>query len=164
MPRIVIDLQENPGGNSGVIFPILQHIRTHGTLTAFGGRLSTSPASATLFRGRVFVLTSPSTFSSAVWVADALYANGLAVTVGQPTGLAPSAVGEIDPFVTGGSTIVGQVSTRYFHATGLQASAAALMPTIPAPLTVQEVQAGINPVARWLQQLGGSGPTPSGGQ
>ncbi len=151
VPAVILDLQENPGGDSSVVNPWLEHLPDR-TVSVYGSTLQV-PAAEPLYRGKTYVLTGPSTFSSAMMTADILYVAGEATLVGEATGESPSGPGEIVAVDTSGARLFGQVSTEVFRATGPQAQNAALMPAVPVPLTVRDIQASVNPVARWLRSL-----------
>ena len=156
IPRAVIDLQENLGGNSAVLEPLLQALPAPPGVVVHGYGGSRQVFSALSgghpYQGHVYVLTSWSTFSSAVMGADVLAANRLATLVGQPTGLAPSALGEVKFIHVPDSPFIAQVSTTYFQAPD-HPNATSLVPRISVPLTLADVQTGVNPIARWLASL-----------
>ncbi|MEW6522304.1 MAG: S41 family peptidase [Bacillota bacterium] len=121
--NVVVDLRYNTGGNSRVADLFMQYLPVDSYLS-FGSTIRYSPEARTqrkylqarghvthppgrrsnqvlkdlVFAGNLYVLTSPQTFSSGKWFAVLLKDNGLATLVGEPTGNAPSASGDILSF------------------------------------------------------------------
>ncbi len=96
--RFVIDLRFNGGGDSRVIAPLIDG-------------LAARPALA----GKVYVVISRRTFSSAVLNAIELKRRLGAILVGEPTGGKPSHHGEVKTFRLPRSGITVQYSTKYFE-------------------------------------------------
>lgn len=160
--HVILDLQDNGGGNSSVMWPWLEWMHTPSIIRNYGGGALTlgdnpyppvhpiSPAQQ--FHGRIFVLTSWTTFSSAVVVADILAINHLAVIGGQTASMdlgAPRNVVELNvlgiPMQT--STQNPWASLYHKHLT--------LPVTVSIPLTVYDVQHHIDPIARWINRMWG---------
>ncbi|HEX8172694.1 MAG TPA: hypothetical protein VF824_19310 [Thermoanaerobaculia bacterium] len=116
--RLIIDLRENPGGNSAVLAPLI-------------GAIQSSPA---LNRAdRLFVLIGRATFSSAMLNALDLDRQTNATLVGEPTGGKPNAYGEILNFALPNSRLTIFYSTKYF----------ALMPGSDPPSVDPEVRLSV---------------------
>lgn len=125
--RVVLDLQEDGGGNSDVVNPWYDHL-AH-------------------YTGKLYVLINGSTFSSAVLVSELLATYQGAILVGQPSGLGASGYGNVVGTTIGGLYV--QTSTvRIEGPNGSQAPA--LIPTISVPVTLADVWHHINPIQQWL--------------
>ncbi len=147
--NVVWDLQNNVGGNALVLYPWLDHIKGPHIVRGYGGSqiIPTRVAPQDQFGGHVYVLVNGGTFSASVMAAEILVANHMATLVGQPPGMGPSGYGNVIQKTVAGLTV--QTSTESFPLPG-HASRADIRPTIPVPLTMHDVQAGVNPIARWL--------------
>jgi C-terminal processing protease CtpA/Prc len=66
------------------------------------------------FNGPTALLIGEHTFSSAMLLADAARTYDLMLTIGQPTGGVPNALGEIGPFALPNSRIVVSFSQKMF--------------------------------------------------
>ena len=66
------------------------------------------------FRGPTCLLIGAGTYSSAMMFADAVRAYDLMLTIGQPTGGVPNALGEIGPFQLPNSRIAVTFSRKMF--------------------------------------------------
>jgi hypothetical protein len=125
--RVVIDLSANMGGDSAVIHPLLDALKTHPQ-----------------WNGKIYVLIGPATFSAAVMNAIVLKLKLHATLVGEPTGGKPASYGEVNSFTLPNSKLVIQFSTRYFAADkGMEGPS--LFPDIAAPLTIADFLAGRDP-------------------
>ena len=137
---IALDLRRNAGGDSRVIDEFLHYINVHrikgyGSLVRYSHEariktkvlkfgLETFPRSEKnnekigqeelLFSGRLFVLTSPNTFSSANMFTAVLQDNGIATIVGEPTGNKPSCFGHPLSFQMPETGIYFKVSHKQF--------------------------------------------------
>lgn len=138
--NIALDLRRNGGGDSRVIDEFLHYINVHrikgyGSFVRYShdARIKTKvlkfgsetfPRSAKnnekidqqelLFSGRLFVLTSPNTFSSANMFAAVLQDNGIAMIVGEPTGNKPSCYGHPLSFQMPRTGIYFKISHKQF--------------------------------------------------
>lgn len=95
---LVIDLRRNSGGNSSIIKPLFEALKSK--------RLKYS---------KLFVIVSRQTFSSAILNALTLKNEYDAQIIGEPTGGAPSHFGEQKSFVLPKSGIEIKYSTKYFE-------------------------------------------------
>jgi C-terminal processing protease CtpA/Prc len=105
-----------------------------------------------IFTGNVLILTSNQTFSSANYFAVLLKDNLLAKTVGEKTGNAPTAYGDVLSFPLKKTGYEMVVSSKYFKRpdTSLN-SQRSLEPDIPVYSSVLEYQMGIDPQMNWLR-------------
>jgi len=126
--RVVIDLRFNGGGSNRVINPLIDGLKSRGSL-----------------RSHVYVLTGPSTFSAAVDAAVALRDEFHAVLVGETAGGRPNDYGNTKTLTLPNSQLKVQYSTQFFHMVK-DGDPPALQPDIPTPLKLQDVLAGRDPV------------------
>ncbi len=156
-PVIVLDLQQNGGGSSNVIAPWLEHLplkyESSDVNLAFPqGFAPFLPLIPPTFDGRLYVLQSDGTFSSAMMMADALTGPGLGVRVGSTIGEATAGWGNVALYVTPVLHVAFQVSSNWVSA--IKGKARATLPAqIPLNLTVGDIQHGTNPVVQWLATL-----------
>jgi len=156
-PILVIDLQQNGGGDSNVILPWLEHLprkfkASDVNLLTSAGKAENLPAARPIFRGRVYVLQSGFTFSSAMWFTQALTGPGLGERVGTTIGEPTSGCGNVKAYTTPEFRIPFQVS-QYCYA-AIKGQARRTLPAqVPLALTVRDVEHGVNPVQLWLAAL-----------
>jgi len=117
-PRLVIDLRQNPGGNSLVIRPLIDALA--------GAAAFQKPHAVT-------VLIGPRTQSSASMNAAELRQRLAATLIGQPTGQRPNHFGELKSFTLPNSGLPVKHSTRYFRP--VAGDPEAVMPDVVVPLT-----------------------------
>jgi C-terminal processing protease CtpA/Prc len=67
-----------------------------------------------LYDGKVYVLTSNQTFSSATMFSVYLQDNGFAKVIGEPSGNSPSAYGDVLTFQLPNSKLMFQTTFKYF--------------------------------------------------
>ena len=103
--RVVIDLRNNTGGDSQILFEILEPLQT----LLLTGRISPRTA---------YVLISRQTFSSGMMNAAQLKASDLVRLIGEPTGGSPNGPGEVKGFTLPNSRWNGQVSSKEFSLEG----------------------------------------------
>lgn len=97
--KIIIDLRNNSGGNSGILRPFIDSIAN----------------SYLNKKGKLFVLIGKQTFSSAVMNAVALKRNTAAILVGESTSGNINHYGEVRGFALPKSKIVIAYSTKYWE-------------------------------------------------
>ncbi len=97
--RLIIDLRDNSGGNSGVLRPFLEAIKP--------SYLNT--------KGQLFVLIGKQTFSSALMNAVEFKRETKAILLGEPTSGTVNHYGEVRGFRLPHSQIVIGYSTRYWE-------------------------------------------------
>lgn len=112
--NVAVDLRKNTGGSSNVMLYFAKYlnnlksattgkveIRTSNGIEAFGGKtftakeLKTLKSDKNLFDGKVFILTSNLTFSSAILFSSVFSDNNLATIVGEVPGNSPNHYGNV---------------------------------------------------------------------
>jgi hypothetical protein len=134
--RVVIDLTRNGGGDSRVIHPLLEALKEHPQ-----------------WRGKIYVLIGPQTFSAAMMNAARLKLKFRATLVGEPTGGKPGSYGEVNFLTLPNSKLVIGYSTRYFTADkGMDGPS--LFPDIAASMSRADLLAGRDPALNAAIQAG----------
>ena len=134
--RVVIDLRPNRGGDSRVIHPLLDALNAHPQ-----------------WKGKIYVLIGPQTFSAALMNAMRLKMQLHATFVGEPTGGKPGSYGEVNFLTLPSSKLVIGYSTKYFAADkGMDGPS--LAPDIPASMSSADLLAGRDPVFNIAIQAG----------
>jgi C-terminal processing protease CtpA/Prc len=108
----------------------------HGEDLTLQTRVASRPRVEPRFDGPTSLLIGERTFSSAMLLADAARTYDLMLTVGQPTGGVPNALGDIGPFTLPNSRIVVAFSQKLFiRASGDESDLGPVRPHIEvAPL------------------------------
>jgi hypothetical protein len=176
--RVAVDLRRNSGGNSQVTDEFLRYVDV-AEFRDFSGDVRWSapalqqrrgsgeprfePAKPAKrrnvrvddpppFRGELFVLTGPATFSSGNWFATVMKDNGFAQLVGEPTGNAPSSFGDVLSFTLPESGTSYTLSfKRWYRPDQARDPATTLAPDHAVPRTRASVRAGSDPVLDWLR-------------
>jgi len=126
--NVAVDLRSNGGGNSRVIQGFLQYVDVD-RFSTFGGVdvrmgpiLWRNKASVTVnrkkpnpFAGRLYVLTSAGTFSSAMDFAVTIHDNHIGTVIGEIPGNMPTCYGDILRFQTPHARLPFTVSYKRFH-------------------------------------------------
>ncbi len=124
--HLIIDLRGNPGGNVGIARELFRYFPADeikmGARYDRRGRIiskksvlfSNREREEACFNGDVYVLTSVSTFSAAMHLADYLQGNGLAKIVGESPGNTPTCYTNIAHFVLPNSRLSLNISTEKF--------------------------------------------------
>jgi len=133
-PNVVIDVQQDTGGDAYIGQEFIDALLTRQNVSR-----------------RVYVLTDWGSFSASVLLAENVLEDGLGQTVGQPTGEDLEVNGEAN--FTEPETGIWFQSAVTPPTDPLGREAAALYPGIRVPLTVWDVQHGVNAVAVWLGGL-----------
>ncbi len=123
--NIAVDLRNNGGGNSSVATEFLKYIDVDsywqwGDTWRLGcfllrneqHRIRNPKYKDLLFDGSLSVLTSVSTFSSAMNFAEYVKDNGIGMIIGEASGNAPDGYGDISAFILPESGIFMQISTK----------------------------------------------------
>jgi len=133
--RLVIDLRENSGGNSGVLTPFIDSVKKSG--------LNVS--------GKFFVLIGKATFSSALMNAVTLKRETNAVLIGEATSGTVNHYGEVRGFRLPNSKIVIGYSTRYWET--WKGYDGPLMPDIQIRYSVKNYARGIDEAIGYVNGL-----------
>jgi len=125
---IAVDLRENGGGNSMVANEFMRYLDTE-TYKEFGSSIrfgiihikngnktvTNKQYENLLFKGRVYVLTSQFTFSSATMFSVYIQDNKLGKVIGEPSGNRASAYGDVISFQLPNSKLAFNTTYKYFH-------------------------------------------------
>jgi len=104
------------------------------------------PSPDLIFRGQLYVLIGPATFSAGVWVATMLRDNGLCRLIGEPTGGTPSFIGDVLTFPLPHSRLIYTVAHKKFTRPAAELDPAeALYPDIHVPTTIAHLREGRDP-------------------
>ncbi|GMA98214.1 S41 family peptidase [Pelosinus sp. IPA-1] len=107
-----------------------------------------------LFKGKIYVITSKNTFSSATMVAVKLKDNNIGTVIGEPTGGAPSHYGELLRFRLPKSKIRFYVScTTFVRPNPHNVSTTTLKPDVYIPYTRNNIVLGKDPAIDWLKAV-----------
>jgi hypothetical protein len=98
--RVIVDLRFNSGGDSSIVEPLLQGLRSR-------PRLNT--------KGRLYVLISRDTFSSGMMAAISFREDLHAILVGEASGSRPNEYGEVKTLVLPNPKIKIRYTTKYFQ-------------------------------------------------
>lgn len=179
--NIAVDVRRNRGGNSRVVDAFFRYLnidryRHYGGDVRYSKELAEKtggprtsgyrrgkPGSARnrkvedkslLFDGRLFVLTSPATFSSGNWFAVIIKDNGLGTVIGEPTGNAPSSYGDVPTFQMPNTGFSFSVShKRFVRPNPDNDPADALYPDVPVYTTIDDIINGIDPQLEKLKAM-----------
>jgi hypothetical protein len=128
--RVIMDLRFNGGGNSSIVKPLVEGLKSRPTLTA---------------KGHLYTLISSHVLSSAMFAAMN-FRDGLhAILVGEPTGNKPNHYGQAESFVLPNSKLKVAYSTKHFHLIQ-DADPSTLAPDIFVPYSLNDFLAGRDPV------------------
>ncbi len=142
--RLVVDLRGNPGGNNGLIDPLVR------------GAIERKA----LWRpGHLFILTDGRTFSAAQNLVNAFERWTPAVLVGEPTGAAPNAYGDARRITLPQSGLTTRISSLYWQDSSPQDRRDSVQPHLRAPQTIADLRAGRDPALAAIVKL--SSPLPS---
>ncbi|MGH9836899.1 MAG: S41 family peptidase [Blastocatellia bacterium] len=127
--RLIIELRDNTGGNSAILDPFIEAIRSRPRFNQ---------------TGKLFVLINRGTFSSGMLNANTLQLRTRAILIGEPTGGKPNSYGEVRNFTLPHSGLTVNYSTRFFR---LRADdPPALMPDVLVEYPWSAFEAGRDPV------------------
>ena len=109
-----------------------------------------APSAKNLFHGKLYLVTGPGCFSSAMEFAEDVKYNHIGTLIGSPCGETVTGPGEVHEFIHNSpSGVPFQVSTTVYHWPGLP-NGAMVDPDIRIPLTMSDVRKGIDPVSAWF--------------
>jgi hypothetical protein len=154
--RIAIDVQRNSGGDSQVLNALLGYLPADSVQVFHKPENSAQqaiphPKSDLVFKGEVYVLIGPFTFSSANWIAGTIQDNHLGKLVGESTGNAPTSYGNTARFTTPYLGLSFTVSkNQWVRPDPRHDPANALEPDTVIPTTLTDLRAGRDPVLAWL--------------
>lgn len=151
--NVAVDLRGNGGGNSLVADEFIRYLDVDSFLSdgyqwRLGGFFMDLPSEETkndrvddlTFSGNTYLLTSSSSFSSAMIFALYFKDNSLGTIIGEAPGNAPDGYGEITCFRLPASGLMLQCSTKRFTRPNRGAAGFLVEPDIPCPsLEAEEV-------------------------
>jgi len=139
--NIAVDLRSNGGGTTEVINEFLRYInisdyklfggtdiRIGGNLISYRDEITPNKHVENAFDGRVYVLTSQYTFSSAMDFAMVIHDNGIGKVIGEIPGNMPTAYGDKLGFQLPESKLVLSVSYKKFYRVDINKSEEPLIP------------------------------------
>jgi hypothetical protein len=126
--RVIVDLRFNGGGNSSVMRPLTEGLKSRAAL-----------------RSNVVVLIGPGTFSSAVINGRQLQSELHARLLGQPTSQKLNRYGEVRSFQLPNSHLRVQYSTKFFRL-ARNRDESVFQPEVAVGRTLADVLAGRDPV------------------
>ncbi len=127
--RLVVDVRNNGGGNSGVFSPFLDALKRRPALPE---------------KRRLVVIVGRQTFSSAILNAISLKQDANATLVGEPTSGRPNHYGELRSLALPFTGLKVSYSTQYFKQSIVDS--ASLEPDIRVEMTIADLVAGRDPV------------------
>ena len=125
--RMILDYRHNGGGNNYLNQPLI-----HGLIQA--DRLRAP--------GRLFVLTSPQTFSAAANCVAKIDRETNAVFIGEPTGAGPNHAGDADTLVLPNTGVSVRISRLWWQISDPRDTRRAMLPDVPMALTYDDFVAG----------------------
>ena len=139
--NIAVDLRSNGGGTTEVINEFLRYInisdyklfggtdiRNGGNLISYRDEIIPNKPVDNAFDGKVYVLTSQYTFSSAMDFATVIQDNGIGKVIGEIPGNMPTAYGDKLGFQLPESKLVLSVSYKKFYRVDINKSEEPLIP------------------------------------
>lgn len=142
--NVVVDLRDNGGGQIAVADEFIRYLNVDSYLVGtdvwrFG--IFSIPQNDSLvkndkyeeftFNGKVYALTSTSTFSSAMLFANYLKDNHIGILIGETSGNVPTGYGEVAEFWLPQSRLHIQISTRAFQRADTETTDILVTPDIP---------------------------------
>jgi hypothetical protein len=127
--RFVIDMRDNGGGDSSILFRLLSGLQGRADLNQ---------------RGHLFVIIGRKTFSSAVINAVDLKKQTPAIFVGEPSGGKPNSYGEVGTLFLPKSGLGLKYSTKFFKL--LEDDPPSFTPDITAQISSTDYSAGQDPI------------------
>lgn len=152
--NVAVDLRSNGGGTTEVINEFLRYInisdyklfggvdiRNGGNLVSYRDEITPNKHVENAFDGKVYVLTSNYTFSSAMDFATVIQDNGIGKVIGETPGNMPTAYGDKLGFQLPESKLVLSVSYKKFYRVDINKSIEPLIPdyTVEADEAVEKL-------------------------
>ena len=139
--NVAVDLRSNGGGTTEIINEFLRYInisdyklfggtdiRIGGNLISYRDEITPNKPVDNAFDGKVYVLTSNYTFSSAMDFATVIQDNGIGKVIGETPGNMPTAYGDKLGFQLPESKLVLSVSYKKFYRVDINKSIEPLIP------------------------------------
>ncbi len=142
---VIVDLRDNPGGNSLVANEFLRYLPPENYLSGSSDvrigpvlwknkpQNQKNQQLTPIFPGDVYVLTGTDTFSSAMDFAALISDNKLGTIIGEIPGNMPSSFGDILRFQTPNARLIFTVSYKYFVRPDPSKSDLPLIPDVQIP-------------------------------
>jgi hypothetical protein len=131
--RVVVDLRDNGGGNSNVVFPLIDALKARAAINR---------------PDALFVIIGRATLSSGLFAAVDLKKNTRATLIGEPTGEHPNHYGEQRVLKLPNSGIEVTYSTKFHEI--IERNADAYAPAVLVPPTPESYLRGIDPAMQWI--------------
>ena len=128
--RVIVDLRFNGSGDSSVIDPLMDGLKSRPWLSS---------------TGRLYILTGSGTYSSGMMAAVEFRNTLHALLVGEPSGSPPNEYGEIKDFTLPNSKIDVQYTTKYFRLLP-NSDPQTLEPDLPVHRSIADFLSGRDPV------------------
>jgi len=128
--RVVVDLRFNAGGDSRVVRPLIEGLKSRQSLSA---------------RGHLYALIGPVTYSSGLMAAMDFKDELHAILVGEPTGGKPNGFGEVKRATLPNSNLAVFYPVKYFRPMA-DADPESIVPDIPVSLTLEDFLGCRDPV------------------
>jgi len=128
--KVVIDLRLNRGGNNTLIVPLIRALIQSGRIDR---------------KDRLFAIIGPGTFSAAQKLADALEEYTNVTFVGEPSGSKGNAFGDSRKITLPASGMTVRASIYYWQDWHPMDKREAIVPQIPAPLTMEAYRDNVDP-------------------
>jgi len=158
--NIAIDLRQNGGGNSMVVNEFFRYLDLDQAATFGGSNVRFGPYLAKFsaggqpyekfseltYTGKIYILTSPKTFSSATDFGAAISDNRLGEIVGETSGNMPTSYGDVLAFVTPNARLIFYVSHKQFFRVDQSKNDLPLIPDyeVPADKALEKVLELVN--------------------
>jgi hypothetical protein len=131
--HVVIDLRNNPGGDSTVIAPLIAALRTRPAIN--------SPTV-------LYVVIGRATLSSGLAAAVDFRKETHATIIGEPAGERPNEVAEMQTFLLPASQLQVSYPARVLHL--MDGNAGLFTPDVSVPPTPESIVSGRDPVMDWI--------------
>jgi len=136
--KVAIDLRLNRGGNNTLIIPLIRALIQSGRID---------------HKDRLFCIIGPATFSAAQMLAGALEKYTNATFVGEPSGSKGNAYGDSRKITLPNSGMTVRASIYYWQDWHPQDKRDAIVPELPAPLTIDAYRENVDPALEAIELL-----------